>query len=76
MTPCNKARLPSEVLSEFDIKNHVTSDLLITWGQILYVPIKDVQSWPDISHLLPDCISPKGVPILAIQFVRMFHQLG
>jgi hypothetical protein len=65
VTTCKKSHAAEEIL-HLDIKDHVTPDILVGWGN-LFVPIQYFEYNSDILHLLPYRILPESVAIFFIK---------
>ena len=72
MAAHHKSGLPVEVLPHFDIKHHMTFDLLVTGWYLRNVLFPDLKGQSNIFHLLANRLPPQVVTILMVQ---LFHLL-
>ena len=72
MAARHKSGLPAEVLHHFDIKHHMTFDLLVTGWYLRDVLFPNLKGWSNIFHLLANRLPPQAVTILMVQ---LFHLL-
>ena len=55
-----------EIISQFNVKYHVTLNLLVSNGNVFFVSLKQFKSWLHILHLLLDCTPTQSVPIFFV----------
>ena len=66
MSSSYKGCFPPEILSQFNAKYHVTTNLLVSNDNVAFVSLNQSKGWSYILHLLLDYIPPKNVPILFV----------
>ena len=71
MASSNKSGFAAEV--HLDIKYQVTIDVFISY-RVFFAVIEDMESNGNIGHFFLDRVTPKGVVIFLVEFVRFFDQ--
>ena len=58
--------LTPEVITKFDIKDHMTLDMLVSNWYVFLAFLEHLKGRSHILHLFHDCVPPQGVPILLV----------
>ena len=72
MTSAYQSYLTPEVITKFDIKDHMTLDMLVSNLYDLFTFLEHLEGRPHILCLLPECVPPQGVPILLVYYNGFF----
>ena len=74
MAARHKSGLPAEILPHFDVKHHMTFDLLVTGWYLRDALFPDLEGLSNIFHLLANGLPPQAVTILMVQLFRLLYR--
>ena len=56
MPTSHKPSLPTEVIPDLYVKDHMAADLLKSWWYVVLLDLEHFKGWPDVLHLYTDVI--------------------